>query len=53
MSQPLPALTLNALVEGGVLQDVRAGRERIFINVKFFDLLLRPESAPQAQPTLF
>jgi Fic family protein len=53
VSRPTATNWLNALVDGGVLQDVRAGRERIFINVKFFDLLLRPESAPQAEPTLF
>ncbi len=55
----MPSLTstatnwLNALVVGGVLQDVKAGRERIFINVRFFELLLRPESAPTTEPTLF
>lgn len=53
VSRPTATNWLNALVNGGVLQDVRAGRERIFINVRFFELLLRPESAPAAEPTLF
>jgi hypothetical protein len=32
---------------------MKAGRERIFINTRFFDLLMRPESAPEPEPTLF
>jgi hypothetical protein len=35
----------------GALLNVKAGRERLFIITKFFELLMRPESAPE--PTLF
>lgn len=53
VSRPTATKWLSDLVAAGVLTDVRAGRERIFINTRFFDLLLRPESAPAAEPTLF
>ena len=32
---------LNALVRGGVLIDFKAGRERIFVNSRFFQLLVK------------
>ena len=53
VSRPTATNWLNALVREGVLVDIRAGRERIFINSKFFQLLMRPELAPEPEPTLF
>ena len=53
VSRPTATNWLNALVREGVLVDVKAGRERIFINSKFFQLLMRPEVAPEPEPTLF
>ncbi|MFM9876778.1 MAG: Fic family protein [Rhodoglobus sp.] len=53
VSRPTATNWLNALVREGVLADIRAGRERIFINSKFFQLLMRPELAPEPEPTLF
>jgi Fic family protein len=53
VSRPTATNWLNALVREGALLDVKAGRERIFINTKFFELLMRPESAPEPEPTLF
>lgn len=34
---------LHALVEAGLLQDVKVGRERLFVNHEFLDVLTRPE----------
>lgn len=55
VSRPTATNWLNALVGKGALLSIRAGRERIFINTKFFELLMRPESAPAElpEPTLF
>lgn len=53
VSRPTATNWLNALVREGVLVDVKTGRERIFINSKFFQLLMKPESAPEPEPTLF
>jgi len=53
VSRPTATNWLNALVQEGVLMDVKVGRERIFINSRFFQLLMRPESAPEPPPTLF
>lgn len=53
VSRPTATKWLNDLVAEGVLIDVRSGRERIFINTQFFDLLLRAEAAPPLEPTLF
>lgn len=53
VSRPTATNWLNALVAAGVLVDIRAGRERLFINTRFFDLLIRPETAPQPEPMLF
>ena len=44
VSRPTATKWLNALVDGGVLSDVRAGKQRIFINDSFFSLLTGPES---------
>jgi Fic family protein len=34
---------LHALVEAGLLRDVKVGRERLFVNHEFLDVLTRPE----------
>lgn len=48
VSRPTATKWLTALLDGGVLADVRAGRERLFINVKFLELLLRPDFTSDA-----
>jgi len=53
VSRPTATNWLNALVRQGVLVDIRAGRERLFINSRFLELLVKPERAPDAEPTLF
>jgi Fic family protein len=53
VSRPTATNWLNALVKAGVLTDVRSGRDRLFVNMKFLELLIRPESAPVGEPTLF
>ncbi|WP_231600488.1 Fic family protein [Salinibacterium sp. SWN248] len=53
VSRPTATNWLNALVREGVLVDVKAGRERLFINSKFFELLMKSESAPESEQTLF
>lgn len=45
VSRPTATKWLTALLNGGILQDVRVGRERLFINVRFLELLLRPDSS--------
>jgi len=42
VSRPTATNWLNALVREGVLVDIKAGRERIFINSRFFQLLVKP-----------
>lgn len=53
VSRPTATNWLNALVREQVLLDVRVGRERLFINSKFFQLLVSPDAAPDPEPTLF
>jgi Fic family protein len=55
VSRPTATNWLNGLVATGVLHDVRRGRERIFINTKLLDVLVRPDSAVanEAAPALF
>ena len=54
VSRPTATAWLNALVAAGVLQDIKVGRERLFINTRFFDLLMRAEDeADNLEPTLF
>lgn len=54
VSRPTATGWLNALVEAGVLFDIRVGRERLFINSAFVDVLTRDEAAQaQVDPTLF
>ena len=54
VSRPTASKWLNELVAQGVLIDVRAGRERLFINRRFLELLQQdgPDGAPD-QPVLF
>jgi len=54
VSRPTATGWLNSLVAAGVLIDVRAGRERLFINSHFLQLLTRDErSSQEPEPTLF
>ncbi|MHC2999963.1 Fic family protein [Microbacterium sp. HJ5] len=54
VSRPTATGWLNALVEGGVLMDIKLGRDRLFINARFFDVLKRYEPLEQrAELTLF
>jgi Fic family protein len=43
VSRPTATKWLNELVAHGVLRDVKAGRERLFINQRFLDILMREE----------
>ncbi|RKR75785.1 Fic family protein [Frondihabitans australicus] len=43
VSRPTATGWLNALVEAGVLTDVRRGRDRLFVNGRFLELLVRDE----------
>lgn len=47
VSRPTATSWLNALVGGGVLEDLRVGRERIFINSEFVEVLTRSEFSLQ------
>ncbi len=53
VSRPTATNWLNSLVREGVLVDVRSGRERIFINSRFLEILIRSDTAPSHEPTLF
>jgi Fic family protein len=57
VSRPTATSWLNTLVSAGVLIDIKIGRERLFINNKYLDLLMRDEAIPPvsrpAQPELF
>lgn len=55
VSRPTATSWLNALTSGGVLVDVKVGRDRLFINARFFEILARYEPLPEADapPTLF
>jgi Fic family protein len=44
VSRPTATNWLNALVANGVLIDVKTGRDRLFVNKTFFDLLTKRES---------
>ncbi len=54
VSRPTATKWLNELVATGVLRDIRVGRERLFINYAFFEILLRdePDDTPR-DATLF
>lgn len=49
VSRPTATKWLNELVAESILQDVRVGRERLFINHAFFDILLRSEPTTAAR----
>lgn len=54
VSRPTASKWLNELVDAGVLRDFKVGRDRLFVNAEFLEILVRDE--PQAgahQPTLF
>ena len=56
VSRPTATAWLNALVQGGTLVDVKIGRDRLFINARFFEILARYEpldGANERPPTLF
>lgn len=55
VSRPTATSWLNSLVQGGVLVDVKIGRDRLFINARFFDVLARYELLDRRDepPTLF
>lgn len=45
VSRPTATNWLNALAEHGLLEDMKTGRDRLFINREFLELLVRPEPA--------
>jgi Fic family protein len=55
VSRPTATAWLNALVGGGVLVDLKVGRDRLFVNTRFFDILARYERLERVDepPTLF
>lgn len=55
VSRPTATKWLNELVEAGSLLDVRLGRERLFINQRFLDVLTRTDVSSESaeDPTLF
>ncbi|MGK9220405.1 MULTISPECIES: Fic family protein [unclassified Microbacterium] len=53
VSRPTAASWLNGLVAGGVLRDLRLGRDRLFINARFLDILARSTPPPRSAEVLF
>lgn len=55
VSRPTATHWLSALVEAGALRDMKIGRDRLFINTRFLNVLVRSEDVPSrtAEPTLF
>ncbi|VXC38947.1 Fic family protein [Aeromicrobium sp. 9AM] len=47
VSRPTAVAWLEAMVKAGLLRDVKVGRDRLFLNQSFFDILVRDE---QVQP---
>ncbi|MEO6019994.1 MAG: hypothetical protein ABIP45_07070 [Knoellia sp.] len=43
VSRQTASAWLHALVEAGLLSDVKVGRELLFVNHEFLDVLTRPE----------
>jgi DNA-binding transcriptional ArsR family regulator len=43
VSRPTATSWLNALVDGGLLETIKIGRDRLFINREFLQLLVRQE----------
>lgn len=52
VSRPTATGWLKALVDAGVLTSFKAGRERIFVNTRFMDLLVT-EAQESEEKTLF
>lgn len=50
VSRPTATSWLNSLVENGLLEDMRIGRDRLFVNREFLQLLVRPEDTSQRLP---
>jgi len=48
VSRPTASAWLNALAESGLLQTAKVGRDRLYINREFLQLLVRPE--PLGEP---
>ena len=46
VSRPTATGWLNALAENDVLMSVKTGRDRLFINTRFFDILRRDDAPP-------
>jgi hypothetical protein len=55
VSRPTATKWLGELANGGSLLDIRLGRERLFINQRFLDILAGADPHPDAgaDPTLF
>ncbi|MFY9714280.1 MAG: Fic family protein [Microbacterium sp.] len=54
VSRPTATSWLNALVENDVLLEIKAGRERLFINARFMDVLSADDDLTMdPEPTLF
>jgi Fic family protein len=54
ISRPTATSWLNTLVDAGMLLKVPVGRERLYVNVSFIELLTRDEPlVPLIDPTLF
>jgi len=55
VSRPTATKWLGELADGGSLLDIRLGRERLFINQRFLDILAGADPHPDAgaDPTLF
>ncbi|MEO7349306.1 MAG: Fic family protein [Terrimesophilobacter sp.] len=55
VSRPTATSWLNALAQADVLVDIKVGRERLFVNSRFFELLMRKErpTSITGGPTLF
>jgi Fic family protein len=51
VSRPTAAAWLNALAEHGLLQTVKVGRDRLYINREFLQLLVRPEPLDEPEST--
>lgn len=53
VSRPTATNWLNALSSAGILHDFRRGRERIFVNTRFMNLLINDEPVEELQSSLF
>jgi len=51
VSRPTATAWLTALANGGMLQEVKVGRDRLFINREFLQLLVRSELTDRSAPS--